>query len=173
MGPRPLARQRNCRARAVGVRSPAVNDRPDPRTEAQRILTLARDPLKAYEIVERQLAVLVLRTQVMLSLCGIVITVTGFSGRAIAETGPLARLSIVSGLSLVLFAAAVAIGGVLRLKWLTQRMSDDPLQTLVRGIEVRDKKSRFLAVALVLFVAGFALYCLAIAQLLLAARPPA
>ena len=37
-------------------------------------------------MVERQLSVLVLRTQVMLSLSGIVITVTGFSGRAIAQT---------------------------------------------------------------------------------------
>jgi len=44
------------------------------------------DALRSYEIVERQLGVLVLRAQVMLSLSGIVITVTGFSGRAIAET---------------------------------------------------------------------------------------
>ena len=40
------------------------------------------DAQKAFEIVERQLGVLILRTQVLLSLSGIVITVTGFSGRA-------------------------------------------------------------------------------------------
>jgi hypothetical protein len=57
------------------------------RKEAERILALAKgDTLKAYEMVERQLSVLVLRTQVILSLSGIVITVTGFSGRAIAQT---------------------------------------------------------------------------------------
>ena len=145
----------------------------DPRREeAEQILRLAGDPLKAYEMVERQLSTLVLRTQVVLSLSGIVITVTGFSGRAIAETSKLARLSITGGILLVLCAAAVAIGGVLRLKWLSQRMAVDPVATLVGALGIRDKKSRFLTVSLALFVAGFALYCLAIAQLLLAARPP-
>ena len=62
----------------------------------------------------------VLRTQVMLSLSGIVVTVTGFSGRAIAETSSLARSSIAAGILVVLASAAVAIWGVLRLSWLTQ-----------------------------------------------------
>lgn len=145
---------------------------PDPRREeAERILRLAGEPLRAYEMVERQLSVLVLRTQVMLSLSGIVVTVTGFSGRAIAETSELARLSITAGIFLVLLAAAMAIGGVLRLKWLSQRLSDDPLTTLMNGLGIRDKKSKFLTASGVLFVSGFALYCVAIAQLLLAARP--
>jgi hypothetical protein len=137
--------------------------------EAQRILELCGgNTLKAFEMVHSQMGVLVLRTQVMLSLSGIVITVTGFSGRAIAETSELARGSVVIGLCLVLLAAAVGVGGVLRLKWLTQALTDDPLETIVRGIAIRDRKSKFLAVALGLFVLGFALYCLAVAQLLVA-----
>jgi hypothetical protein len=143
-----------------------------PREEAEAILGLCSgDTLKAYEMVERQLAVLVLRTQVMLSLSGIVITVTGFSGRAVAQTSQLARVSISAGIFLVLAAAAAAIWGVLRLKWLTQSISSDTLAMLVRGIEIRDAKAHYLAAALVLFVIGFGLYCLAIAQLLMAARP--
>src|SRR5581483_1358494 len=91
------------------------------RDEAERIFKLCgSDTLKAYEMVERQLSVLVLRTQVMLSLSGIVITVTGFSGRAIAQTSDLARWSIASGILVVLASAAAAIWGVLRLHWLTQ-----------------------------------------------------
>jgi hypothetical protein len=42
------------------------------------------------------------------------------------------------------------------------------METLVRAIEIRDRKSRFLGAALVLFVLGFSLYCAAIAQLLMA-----
>jgi hypothetical protein len=142
------------------------------REEAERILRLVGgDALKAYEMLERQMATLALRTQVMLSLSGIVITVTGFSVRAIAETSALARLSISAGIFVVLAAAAVAIGGVLRLKWLSQQIAPDPLTMLVRAIEVRDKKARFLAAALALFVVGFAFYCVAIAQLILHARP--
>jgi hypothetical protein len=142
------------------------------RDEAERIYKLVGgDTLKAYEMVERQLSVLVLRTQVMLSLSGIVVTVTGFSGRAIAQTSDLARYSIAAGILVVLSSAAVAIWGVLRLHWLTQAIEEDTIAMLQKGIEIRDAKSRFLRLALVLFVGGFSLYCFAIAQLLLAARP--
>lgn len=142
------------------------------RAEAEQILKLARgDAQRAYDVVDRQLQVLVLRTQVVLSLSGIVITVTGFSGRAIAETSNLARVSIASGIMIVLLSAAAAIWGVLRLQWLTQTIDEDALAMLVRGIEIRDAKSRFLRVALILFICGFSLYCFAIAQLLMAAHP--
>lgn len=138
--------------------------------EAENILELCGgDRLRAFEMVQQQLAVLVLRTQVMLSLSGIVITVTGFSGRAIAQTSALARISVVAGLCLVLAAAAVAVVGVLRLRWITQELGGTPLEVLERGLAIRDRKSRFLGAALALFVTGFALYVLAVAQLLLAA----
>lgn len=140
--------------------------------EADRILQLVGgDALRAFETVERQLGVLVLRTQVMLSLSGIVITVTGFSGRAIAETSNLARLSISAGILVVLASAAVAIAGVLRLTWMTRSIGADTRATLVNGIAIRDAKGRYLQAALALFIVGFALYCFAIAQLLMAARP--
>ncbi len=140
-----------------------------PTNEAQRILALCRnDELKAFEMVQSQLAVVMLRTQVMLSLSGIVITVTGFSGRAIAETSVIARVSVVVGLLLVLAAAAVAVAGVLRLDWLTRKLEDDMLVTIRHALELRDRKARSLRVALVLFISGFALYCLAVAQLLAA-----
>ena len=142
------------------------------RDEAERIHKLTGgDTLKSYEMVERQLSVLVLRTQVVLSLSGIVITVTGFSGRAIAQTSDLARYCIASGILVVLASAATAIWGVLRLNWLTQEIEEDAIAMLTNGIQIRDAKSRFLRAALVLFIAGFSLYCFAIAQLLIASRP--
>jgi lysylphosphatidylglycerol synthetase-like protein (DUF2156 family) len=145
---------------------------PTPLQEATRILALAEgNGYRAFEMLERQLSVLVLRTQVMLSLSGIVITVTGFSGRAIAETSELARISISAGIFVVLAAAVVAITGVLRLHWLTQELGPDILSTLVRSISIRDEKSRSLRWSLLLFTVGVSLYCFAIAQLLLAARP--
>jgi hypothetical protein len=140
--------------------------------EVKRILTLVKgDPGRAYEVVQSQFSVLVLRTQVMLSLSGIVITVTGFSGRTIAQTSEVARLLVAAGILIVLLAAGVGIGGVLRLRWLTQELTEDTEQTLTRMLDLRDTKSRYLAVALVLFVVGFACYCVAIA-LMLASTPP-
>ncbi len=135
--------------------------------EARAILSLCEGSrLKAFDKIEAQLSVLVLRTQVMLSLSGIVITVTGFSGRAIAETSTLARTSIIAGLLLVFAAAAAGVWGVLRLKWLTQSIHEDILVTLQAAISIRNRKSKSLRSALALFIAGFGLYCLAIAQLL-------
>lgn len=140
--------------------------------EVKRIMTLTKgDPSKAYELVQSQLSVLVLRTQVMLSLSGIVITVTGFSGRTIAQTSELARGLVAAGILIVLCAAGAAIWGVLRLRWLTQEITDDTEQTLRRMLDLRDHKSRYLSAALALFVVGFACYCVAIA-LMLASTPP-
>src|SRR5262249_37850115 len=69
--------------------------------EAARIVALVGgDHRAAYELIEKQLAVLVLRTQVLLSLSGIVITVTGFSGRAIALVSDAARVAITAGIIL-------------------------------------------------------------------------
>ena len=136
-------------------------------SEARRVIALvAGDQRAAYDLVERQLVVLVLRTQVLLSLSGIVVTVTGFSGRQIALTNDLARCSITAGLVLVLGAALTAIGGVLRLRWLTQELSDDVATLVARGLALRDRKARWLAASMLLFGAGFALYVIAIAQLL-------
>lgn len=140
--------------------------------EIDRILKLTNaDTERAFGLVERQLSVLVLRTQVMLSLSGIVITVTGFSGKAIAQTNELARTLVSAGILIVLAAAATAIGGVLRLKWLTQELGEDLRQTLDRMLQVRDEKSRFLSAALVLFIVGFSCYCIAIAQMLMHVKP--
>jgi len=142
------------------------------RREAERILALCKgDALRAFEMVQAQLGVLVLRTQVLLSLSGIVITVTGFSGRAIAETGDLARYAITGGIVVVLTSALTLVSGVLRVSWATERIRDDPLETLVDEIAIRDRKSRFLRWGMLIFSVGFALYVLAIAQLLMAARP--
>ena len=140
--------------------------------EVKRIMALTKgDTGRAYELVQSQFSVLVLRTQVMLSLSGIVITVTGFSGRTIAQTSELARNLVASGIVIVLGAAGVAIGGVLRLKWLTQQMTDDTEATLVGMLDMRDQKSRYLNVALLLFMVGFACYCVSIALMLLATEP--
>jgi hypothetical protein len=53
----------------------------------------------------------------------------------------------------------------------TRVIEPDIGRTLLHALEIRDAKGRFLSGALVLFVVGFGLYCFAIAQLLLAARP--
>ena len=141
----------------------------DGSSEAQGILDLCDgDRLKAFQMVQGQLATLVNRLQSILGLSSIVITVTGFSGRTVAQTSPIAKVTVVSGLVLVLIAAAVGMGGVLRLRWSTQELGGTALESIARVIRIRDRKERFMTTALVLFVLGFAMYCFAVAQLLIA-----
>ena len=71
------------------------------------------------------------------------------------------------GILVVLAAAATAIGGVLRLRWLTQVDGTELRLRLSHMLAERDAKSRYLSAALVLFIAGFSCYCVAIAQMLL------
>ena len=56
----------------------------------------------------------------------------------------------------------------MRLRWLSQEIDDEPVVTLLRGLEVRDRKAENLRRAIGLFVVGFTLYAAAVAQLLLA-----
>ena len=75
--------------------------------EAQNLYRLTdKQMMRSLEVLERQMNVLHTRSQVLLSLAGIVVTVTGFSGRVIAGTGIFAKITIVLGLSVVLLCAA-------------------------------------------------------------------
>src|ERR1700742_2520194 len=69
-------------------------------------------------LIERQLDVLMSRAQLLLGLCGIAITTTGFSGRNIAGNSFTGQALIVVGLGLVLVAAALLVWGVLHVTWI-------------------------------------------------------
>src|SRR5688572_12322657 len=74
--------------------------------EVQAILDAFPSPLPhdrstVYRLLDAQLTVLHARAQSLIQLAGVVITVTGFSGRIIADTNPAAQSLIVGGVVLV------------------------------------------------------------------------
>src|SRR5207245_11813181 len=88
--------------------------------EAQHLLQLyGGDAAKIMQTIESQLSILSARAQTLLSLAGITITVTGFSGANIAKSGALAAVLLVSGLLIVLVAASLSMSGILRVRWVT------------------------------------------------------
>lgn len=117
-------------------------------------------------LLERQFAVLHNRAQVLLGLCGIVITTTGFSGRLIAGTNRLGQALIVTGIALVLAAAAVVVWGVLHLRWLTQQLGDDVRAWLLTVLAYRDAKTEAYRVGIVLLLGGLVFYVASIAVML-------
>jgi hypothetical protein len=136
--------------------------------EADRILTLYGNDLPAImTMLERQFVVLHNRAQVLLTLCGIVISTTGFSGRVIAGTNALAQALIVGGVALVLLSAAIVVWGVLHLRWLTMQSGEDTRAWLLTSLDYRDRKTNAYRVGIVVMLIGLTLYVGAIAVMLI------
>ncbi len=139
-----------------------------PAVEARQILQLCGgDALKALEMVERQLNTLHARAQVLLSLAGLTVTVTGFSGRAIAATGWPAQVLIVAAVAVVLGSAVWVFTGVMGVRWVTGETLDDPEAALYRIVERRNRRTQRYFRGGLLLSFGLGLYGAAIALLLL------
>lgn len=143
--------------------------------EGERESILARYGHERFEaiqaMVERQLDVLMSRSQLLLGLCGIAITTTGFSGRLIAGNSRLGQGLIIGGLGLVLCAASVLVWGVLHLTWITQRDSQFIDNWLMAVLEYRDRKTRLFRLSIILLLIGLTLYVGSIAVMLVNPQP--
>jgi hypothetical protein len=143
--------------------------------EADRIIaSYGSEPSNFGEIMsmlERQFAVLHNRAQVLLTLCGIVISTTGFSGRLIAGTNLAAQLLVILGVSLVLASAAVVVWGVQHLSWLTLQKGELIREWLVICLAYRDHKTRCYRLGIALMLFGLAAYVVAISIMLLNPQP--
>jgi len=67
-----------------------------------------------------QLALLKTEAQVILGLCGLALTVTGFSGGNVIRSGSLASNFLVAGIVFIMIAATLAIFSLSNIKWITQ-----------------------------------------------------
>lgn len=136
--------------------------------EAKKIFQLCgKDLLKSMELLERHLNTLHTRAQVLVSLAGVVITVTGFSGRIIAGTNLPAQILIISGLAIVLFSAVFVTRKVMRVKWVTTDIQEDSIETLETIIKRRNQKTKAFYTGGVILSIGLFLYCAAISIMLL------
>ena len=147
--PRPLTREQECERILAAYGS-----------EAARF-----EPIMA--MLERQFAVLHNRAQVLLGLCGIIISTTGFSGRLIAGTNRPAQVLIIIGVALVLLSAAVVVWGVQHLRWLTQQDGQLIRDWLLTVLAYRDRKTRSYRAGIVLLLLGLTAYVGAISIMLL------
>ncbi|MHC4884735.1 MAG: hypothetical protein ACYTGH_06585 [Planctomycetota bacterium] len=143
-----------------------------PREEAVAILSICDDNvLKALQMLESQLTVVHSRSQVLTSLAGVVVTVTGFSGRIIANTNTTAQVLIIAGLAIVLFAAIYTFQSVMQLKWVTSELGECTVDSLERVIIRRNRKTRAYRIGGRILGVGLILYGLAVAVMLLNPEP--
>ena len=141
-----------------------------PEEEADHLLALyAGDAGRVMSTIESQLQSLASRAQTLLSLTGITITVTGFSGASIAKSSPMAAVLIVGGLVLVLFGAALCIAGILAVQWTTALAPCELRPAVLYALARRDEKTRAYSRALVLVALGLSAYVASVSLLLLEA----
>jgi hypothetical protein len=110
------------------------------------------------------------RSQILLTVATIALTVTGFSGSKIAATGPIPRLLIVTGLAFVLSGIIVLLCQTLTLKWATQIRLSSNEKTLEAILIHRNKKTHTYCVALLLVVTGLSLFVSSIGFYLLCGK---
>lgn len=140
--------------------------------EASRIMESCEGSFpQAMGVVERQFNTLHSRAQVLFSFCGIVITVTGFSGRLIAATNRPAQVLVVSGLAVVIGCAFYLYHNVMTLRWATQRLEADGRRSLVNMLRWRDHKTTAYRRGGYLLFVGLLFYGAAIAIMLLNPEP--
>ncbi len=143
-----------------------------PEEEADHLLALYdSDAGKIMGVLHGQLTNLTGRAQMLLQLAGLTITVTGFSGANIARSGQLAAWLVVSGLVLVLVAASLSMGGILRIRWMTQLAPCSLRETVLYAIVMRDAKTRVFGRSLAVLIVGLALYIGSVAMLLVGNVP--
>lgn len=118
-------------------------------------------------LINEQLTTLHQRAQSLIGLASVVITVTGFSGRIIADTNLLAQSLIVLALIFVGLGAAFTLMRVMPIRWVTSYLHLPPREWLLVALRRRTRKSQALRVAGMLMVIGMLLYLAAIAMMLL------
>ncbi|MCC6620061.1 MAG: hypothetical protein IT385_02330 [Deltaproteobacteria bacterium] len=105
-----------------------------------------------------QLATVKTYAQILIGLCGLTVTVTGFSGAHMIRAGSLAAGFMVGGIALVLVGLLLSLRTVTRLRWVSQELRDDLVETARVVIERRNDQQRMLTVAAQFVAGGLACY---------------
>ena len=145
--------------------TPPIPSQLNPEEEADRLLEWhggEKAIATCMEKVAAQFNVIQSRTQMLLSLAALTLTITGFSGPRIAVTNALARYSIAVGIGFVLISMVVVMLNTLRVGWLTQLDAGTSRDTLIAALRYRNRKTRFFAIELMLLVIGLTFYVLSV-----------
>lgn len=96
--------------------------------------------------------------QVLVGLCGLTITVTGFSGAHMIRAGSISATLMCIGIALVLVGLVVCIRTITVLRWVSQDLRDDLVETAEIVISRRNHQQRNLSIAAVFVVSGLTFY---------------
>lgn len=142
--------------------------------EARHLLAVGGGLRGALDLLVTQFGVLQTRSQVLLTVSTLALTITGFSGPRIAQSGDFPRLALAAGLVLVLVSMLLIIGGSLRIRWVTQFRAPaggGDAELVAQIVCYRDRKTKLFFVELCLLLCGLAAYVAAMATYFLLGAP--
>lgn len=124
------------------------------------------EPAPIMNALAGQFDILAGRSQTLLSLVGITISLTSMGGVNIARAGKLAAILLLAGLVLVISSAGMAILGILRIRWTTQMAPSSLESAILTVLARRDQKTKLYLLALIALVLGLTLYVASVAIML-------
>jgi hypothetical protein len=142
--------------------------------EARHLLAVGGGLRGALDMLVTQFGVLQTRSQVLLTVSTLALTITGFSGPRIAQSGAFPRLAMAGGLVLVLVSMLLIIGGSLRIRWVTQFRAPSgggDAELVAQILCYRDRKTRLFFAELCLLLGGLAAYVAAVVTYFLSGAP--
>ena len=145
-----------------------MKPRLQPEEEASYLLELFEGSMvNSLKLVHDQFNVIQARSQFLLTLGTLTLTITGFSGPKIAETNLFSRYTIAVGILLVLLSLLILLLGTNRIRWITQIRAGQDRDTLVRILSYRNQKTRYYVVELYLLVLGLSCYVASVISFLI------
>ena len=126
--------------------------------EATALLEHYGDFSKCYDFVTKAFGVITQRTQMLLTLATLTLTITGFSGPKIAASNLLSRYTMIFGLVFVLCSILVSLVGVLRIRWTSEFLNLGPKPALIAVLKYRNGKTKYYIMGCILLVLGLTSY---------------
>lgn len=116
------------------------------------------DIAKVFHQLHESFGLLQARSQMLLGLATICLTITGFSGPRMASANAYSRVFIGAGLLFVLLSVISVVCGPLRLRWITSWKAESMDATLIAHLERRNMKTRFYKLATAFLMIGLSCY---------------
>lgn len=133
------------------------------RDEARRLAAVFQgQPAQLIGFLSGQLSVVKAQAHMLVGLCGLTITVTGFSGAHMIRAGSLSAWTMVVGIGFILGAAVLCLQVLTRLRWVSQDLADDLVDTTEAVLRRRNEQQERVAVAGGLVTAGLGAYLVAV-----------
>ncbi len=136
--------------------------------EINYIKEITNDPGKNNIIanIKESFNILQIRSQLLLGLITICLTITGFSGHRLAASGFPARVALFAGVISVLISALLLFFGPLRIRWVTTYKTNSFDETVYKMLKRRDTKTRLYHIATAFLIVGLSAYIVSLAVFL-------